>query len=247
MNPQNPHASARSGFTLIELLVVIVILAILASISVPIFNGVKRKANSTKSAANLRTIGAALAAYESDNDGRMPALEGAPQIPQLTNWVSELIIALNDDATAAELAQAPPLESFISPGITWGDESGNGIIANDDLLYTYSATDSLVGFNYDDQPDPKQGRRTSSIEKRVESLLLVEGAQQGTSPHSHPSISWSEASTDLSTAGGSFVEFRYRNRLNALMGDYSIRSFGKNDAAEIEMWHWSGFNYPDNY
>lgn len=241
-----PQASARSGFTLIELLVVIVIIAVLASISIPIFNAVKTKANSTTSAANLRTIGSALAAHENDNDGRMPALDGIPEIPQLTNWVSALVITLNDDITVAELALAPPLKIFVSSGIAWDSPNGTGLITNDELLYTYSATDTLIGFNYDDQPDPTQGRRSSSIDRRAESLLLVEGAQDGMNVHSHSRISWDDASGDLAAGGGTFVEFRYRDRLNALMADYSMQSLGAKEAAEIERWNWSGFDYPVN-
>lgn len=244
-----PHKpSANSAFTLVELLIVIVIIAVLAAVAVPIFNAVKDKANSTKSGANLRSIGAALAAYQNDHDGKMPAIEGSSEIPQLTNWVSELVIALNDDTTADELALAPPVKIFVSPSIAWPTSGGSGVFEYGDLLYTYSATECMIGLNYDDQPDPEIGRNPSRIDKRPESILIVEGAQDGTNPHSHPAIAWGQASGDLSSGEtGTFVEFRYRGRLNALMSDYSVVTFGKKDAAEIGEHHWKGYDYPDGY
>ncbi len=238
----------RQGFTLIELLIVIVIVAILSAVAVPIFNSVKERANSSRSAANLRSIGTALAGYQTDNDGRFPAVRSNDrQISQLANWVSELVVLLNSDADVSELEQAPPTKMFVSPSIAW-ETAGAGIYEIDELLYTYAATDSLVGFDYDDNPDPTQGRRVSLIEKRAESILVVEAAQEGTEPHSYAWIEWSTASSDLSKgADGQRVDFRYRDRLNVLLGDYSVTTFGEEDATEIVEWQWKGYDYPENY
>ena len=45
-----------SAFTLIELLVVITIIAILASIALPVFNGVTERANQTKDLSNANRL-----------------------------------------------------------------------------------------------------------------------------------------------------------------------------------------------
>lgn len=62
----------NSAFTLIELLVVITIIAILASIALPVFNGVTERANQTKDLSNAKQIGLALKLFAGDNNGTFP-------------------------------------------------------------------------------------------------------------------------------------------------------------------------------
>lgn len=69
---QNP----KNKFTLIELLVVIVIIAILASMLLPVLNKSREKAHSTKCASNLRSIGQLLILYADENAGYLPAING---------------------------------------------------------------------------------------------------------------------------------------------------------------------------
>ncbi len=62
-----------SAFTLIELLVVITIIAILASIALPVFNGVTERANQTKDLSNAKQIGLACKLFATDNNGSFPS------------------------------------------------------------------------------------------------------------------------------------------------------------------------------
>lgn len=62
----------RRGFTLVELLVVIGIIAMLASIAVPSYHNVRRKAHETEIAKNLGTINLALQQFAADNNGKYP-------------------------------------------------------------------------------------------------------------------------------------------------------------------------------
>ena len=62
----------NSAFTLIELLVVITIIAILASIALPVFNGVTERANQTKDLSNAKQVGVARKLFASDNNGFFP-------------------------------------------------------------------------------------------------------------------------------------------------------------------------------
>ncbi len=61
----------KSAFTLIELLVVISIIAILASIAVPVFSKAVENGKATNCAANLRQLAMGTVAYLSDNEDQM--------------------------------------------------------------------------------------------------------------------------------------------------------------------------------
>ena len=62
----------RRAFTLIELLAVIVIIAILAAISVPMYGRFMTQARETKTLSNIRQIGAATLLYAGDNNQQLP-------------------------------------------------------------------------------------------------------------------------------------------------------------------------------
>lgn len=62
-----------SAFTLIELLVVITIIAILASVALPVFNGVTERANQTKDLSNAKQVGLAAKLFATDNNGSFPS------------------------------------------------------------------------------------------------------------------------------------------------------------------------------
>jgi len=67
-----PAAWGRRGFTLIELLVVIAVIAILASILLPVFARARAKARQTQCLSNLKQLGLAFAMYTQDYDGVTP-------------------------------------------------------------------------------------------------------------------------------------------------------------------------------
>jgi prepilin-type N-terminal cleavage/methylation domain-containing protein len=82
----------KSAFTLIELLVVITIIAILASIALPVFNGVTERANQTKDLSNAKQIAIAMKLFAADNNGFFPSKNPAadynaapPALPTLSN------------------------------------------------------------------------------------------------------------------------------------------------------------------
>ncbi len=91
-----PHPKCgRSAFTLVELLVVIAIIAILIAILLPVLAGVKRRAQSTGCASNVRQIYMALAIFASDNKGHLPRsyfvneLSSNTTLVKYTGWLQK--------------------------------------------------------------------------------------------------------------------------------------------------------------
>ncbi|MEM6750725.1 MAG: prepilin-type N-terminal cleavage/methylation domain-containing protein, partial [Planctomycetota bacterium] len=63
------RAVIRTGFTLIELLVVIAIIALLIGILLPVLSSARDAARDSACKSNVRQIGIADAAYQTDSDG----------------------------------------------------------------------------------------------------------------------------------------------------------------------------------
>ncbi len=71
-----------AAFTLIELLVVISIIAVLASIALPVFSQVQERGAQTKDLSNAKQIALACKLYAADNDGKYPDKDGTSADPQ---------------------------------------------------------------------------------------------------------------------------------------------------------------------
>ncbi len=67
-----PHPNLQGAFTLIELLVVVAIIAIIAALGIPAFNRSMAAARTSGCMSDLRQVHAAMMAYASDHDGRLP-------------------------------------------------------------------------------------------------------------------------------------------------------------------------------
>lgn len=106
---------ARRGFTLVELLVTVAIVALLAALIIPGMQRAMAVTHRARCQGNLRQIGAAMFAYASDNDNRIPAVYISDAAP---SWVKSIW-------TYAGYAESTYTNS--SPGLVGADRNSQNI------------------------------------------------------------------------------------------------------------------------
>jgi len=89
MNARVIKAGRSKGFTLIELLIVVAIIAILAGILIPVFQGAMQKAKQKGTMVDINSFAKAITSYITDMGGAPTSPEGAvapgsPLLAQLT-------------------------------------------------------------------------------------------------------------------------------------------------------------------
>lgn len=141
-------AARHNGFSLVELLVVIALVVGVISILVPTVNGVRRSANATACANNLRTFGLGFINYAGQFDGVLPWdgwAEGDREERHLGRWDDPMTWFncgptysghLGYDAQQkAALAGGPPLPRMGQTGMFVCPEAGEPVSGpQDDLI-----------------------------------------------------------------------------------------------------------------
>lgn len=104
MNAVEDYRGRAGGFTLIELLVVIAVIAILASLLLPVLSRGKAAGHSARCKSNLRQLGIALIAYVDDHQFYPPgwAADGK-------GWM-ERIVPFTNTTTTPFICPAPPFQ-----------------------------------------------------------------------------------------------------------------------------------------
>ena len=99
-----------SAFTLIELLCVIAIIAVLASMILPVIGSMRQKADSIVCANNLRTIGSAVQLYLQDHSQNYPFINpaaGTPIYPAGTPGITDMVTAFGPYGVTQQTLQCP--------------------------------------------------------------------------------------------------------------------------------------------
>ncbi len=176
-----------------------------------------------------------------------PTIEADPAIPDLDNWVSELVIALNPEVTLSELIAEPTTKTFVAPGLRW--KSSAGFYEAEELINTYAATEALAGLDENGTPDPEIKRRPVTIEFQADTILLIEAKQSGSNPFCESWLDWNTASADFGREpeDTQSIDLRYSDDVNVLMADGRSVSMDADALAKLQEWNWSGNKYPADY
>ncbi len=115
------NIKTKSAFTLIELLTVIAIIAILASILIPVVSSVRASARAAVCVSNLRQMHMGFMLYAEDNNGRLPYGNNINVIPftdglQNVRWNGAIFPYIIDIRNMTSAQRAPYLWDF-SPNV----------------------------------------------------------------------------------------------------------------------------------
>lgn len=156
--------ASAAAFTLIELLIVITIIAVLAGIALPAYNGVKERGDQTKDLSNAKQVGLALRQFAIDNNGAYPNKRPDP--------------AANGDYSSANAAQPTTSNDafwWLFPNYLQSEQ----IFAATGSAYTPGNPDNKV--------DPVTTARTDTLKKGENNFAYVTGLTD-TSNSSFPLI-----------------------------------------------------------
>ncbi len=161
---------SRSAFTLIEILVVVSIVGILAALITATASNVSRSGQMAKSVSNLRTIGAGVALYASENGSRLPVWKD--DSPGGTGLWWETLLPYTGEN----------IEVFHSPADTNFDATNRESLFE---TVSYGWNYQVVGRNPEERPPDEEPSQPNYYRKRLsffthtsDTLVACEGAAQ---------------------------------------------------------------------
>jgi prepilin-type N-terminal cleavage/methylation domain-containing protein len=101
------------AFTIIEMIVVLGIIAIMMSITYPVYTSISQRAKATKDMSNLRQIGIAIQTYLNDNDQILPATTTWPGTSATPGLYSKYIATRK--VFQSPFDKRPSLETDLAP------------------------------------------------------------------------------------------------------------------------------------
>lgn len=215
---------------MIELLSVVAIVAILASLIIPIVSGAKEKALASKCLSNLREIGVGLTLYASENNGYLPPSSDENG----KNWDQGAIYPylparVNQNGSERQGAV------FVCPSANY---KGFPTV---DLSRTYSSTDAIVGPNN----DYRAPRQTASLSRLSGTLLLFDAKQNASNRYCQLVTSWNQVSGSGDLAPGqeqtAYIDYRHSKNFHGLFADGHTEVIArKNAQSSLTIQAWTG-------
>jgi prepilin-type N-terminal cleavage/methylation domain-containing protein/prepilin-type processing-associated H-X9-DG protein len=155
----------KSGFTLIELLVVIAIIAILAAVAFPLASRMIAAGHTGKATANLRQIGALIASYTADNNGRLPVLVGWGNYDE-TWWQRVVSESAGLPVKPGKNLERRLVDCFYDPALGKGSHPYGDFGGNQAIMPDYNPWDPASAAN-------KTGARLASIGAPSKKVLVA--------------------------------------------------------------------------
>jgi prepilin-type N-terminal cleavage/methylation domain-containing protein/prepilin-type processing-associated H-X9-DG protein len=165
------------GLSLIEVLVVMVILAILAALLMPVLSGAKKSSHASQCMSNLRQLGAAIALYASDSDGKLPFGASARHKSNVLNGrgvygkeIDSLLreVPLVDDLLERYRVQHNvrrcPLDCYMTAlDLKEQFDCGTSFFREEGSSYAYDDWNALNGFALSAYPEPSKNYLMSDV------------------------------------------------------------------------------------
>ncbi|MEM7147407.1 MAG: prepilin-type N-terminal cleavage/methylation domain-containing protein [Verrucomicrobiota bacterium] len=257
MKLQNQLKKHHHAFTLIELLVVVVILAILAGLSFPIYNKVTKRAYMAKEMSAGRSLVAAAIAHAADNGGELVRGHDGSHPPMkittgpyagITVSGAEverypfrlgLYFDHNFDGTTVVNNRLKQLMS----------DQGSSYLAS--LLPAFGINGRNVGGMFDAGSTPSSDCVTNIQQIHAPSQLIAFVTARieheefgGMAPGFHmvdPPMStaggWSGSYSDTNASSWGNVDLRYGNKALAAFMDGSVRLLGEHEIEDLRLWN----------
>lgn len=225
-DPKPQASRAARGFTLTELLVTIVVIAVLAALIIPIARTIRSKAADSQCAGHLRAWGNAFALYAADNNGTIECRDwNSIGREQPSAYVNYLAGEESHEAGYRELGKIR-----CCPALRGADAvSGNG-----NSLTAYAMTDAS-GVASGNQKNASYS--LASIRNPQRFVMMIEATNVRTPAIVRSTSDYTSMVMPLTRK----PQIRHgKGLVNALMGDYSIRSFDAGDVSR-NMTQWTTF------
>lgn len=211
MKPRPPHEPCFEGrlraFSLIEMLAAVAILAVLASLFVPLLGKMRASADRATCLHNMRQLGTGLGLYAQDNNGLLPlSMNVDPRNPSGTQVSWQILVQRE---LGVPFPKARSKSVFICPA----------------ARKTYPVEPyRTYGLNLTGDSPTANPPRLLTLSSPSKSALLVE------TRHDAAGGGYNALSGSLNGVGGKIrLEARHADQANMLMADGSVRPLSLDD------------------